>query len=61
VLGQLGLDEHDKDDGRFLIRLLDLPGSAAVLDLVAQYYPAERIPAKTRFFVEEICERAPRR
>lgn len=56
IAARVGLDEHDKEDARFLIRLLGLPSGADVLELVAQYYPPERIPAKTRFFVQEICD-----
>ena len=56
ITARVGLDEHDKEDALFLIRLLGLRETAAVLELVAQYYPAERIPAKTRFFVQEMCD-----
>ncbi len=56
IAARVGLDEHDKEDALFLIRLLGLRETAAVLELVAQYYPAERIPAKTRFFVQEMCD-----
>jgi hypothetical protein len=56
IAARVGLDEHDKEDASFLIQLLGLKNSDAVLELVAQYYPAERIPAKTRFFVQEVCD-----
>lgn len=56
IAARVGLDEHDKEDALFLIRLLELREAAAVLELVAQYYTAERIPAKTRFFVQEVCD-----
>ena len=56
IAARVGLDEHDKEDAGFLIRLLHLRDSVAVLELVAQYYPADRIPAKTRFFVQEVCD-----
>jgi hypothetical protein len=56
IAARVGLDEHDKEDALFLIRLLGLRGSASVLELVAQYYTVERIPAKTRFFVQEVCD-----
>ena len=55
IAARVGLDEHDKEDALLLIRLLSLQDSVAVLELVAQYYSAERIPAKTRFFVQEVC------
>jgi hypothetical protein len=56
IAARAGLDTHDREDALFLIRLLGLHGAADVLELVAQYYPVERIPAKTRFFVQEICD-----
>ena len=56
ITARVGLDEHDKEDALFLIRLLGLRDSRAVLGLVSQYYEAERIPAKTRFFVQELCD-----
>jgi len=56
IAARVGLDEHDKEDASFLIRLLNLHDSTAVLELVAQYYPADRIPAKTGFFVQEVCD-----
>jgi hypothetical protein len=40
----------------FLIRHLGLKSPRAVLDLVAQYYPSERIPVKTQFLVEGLFE-----
>lgn len=47
-------DTTDADDVRFLVRNLGLTTPADVFDLVSKYYPDERIPAKTRFFVEEL-------
>jgi hypothetical protein len=46
----------DLPDIIFLIRHLRLPTAAAVLEIVAQYYPASRIPAKTQFLVEGLFE-----
>jgi len=42
----------DLPDIRFLVRHLQITSAAAVLDIVAQYYPASRIPVKTQFLVE---------
>ena len=36
----------------FLIRHLKVKSAKDVLDLVAQYYPANRIPVKTQYLVE---------
>ena len=46
--------DGDRADVEFLTRHLGLTSTAQVLDIVARYYPAERITAKTQFFVEEI-------
>lgn len=43
IAARVGLDEHDKEDALILIRLLGLRDTAAVMELVAQYYTAERI------------------
>jgi hypothetical protein len=56
IAARVGLDAHDKEDSMFLIRLLGLRDKAAVLALVGQYYPEARIPAKSRFFIEELCD-----
>lgn len=47
-------DAHDRDDVRFLIRRLALGDPESVFALIARYYPRRAVPAKTRFFVEEI-------
>ncbi len=47
-------DTHDKDDVVFLVRNLGLKTPAEVFEIVSRYYPKERVPAKTRFLVEEI-------
>ena len=44
----------DRDDVIFLARHLGFTGAEQVLEIVARYYPPERISAKTRFFVEEV-------
>ena len=56
VAARVGLDEHDKEDTRFLIQHLGLRNSEAVLEIVAKYYDAKRIPAKTQYFVREVCD-----
>jgi len=49
-------DSHDRDDVVFLIRHLGLESPATVFEVICRYYPRERVPAKTAFFVEEILE-----
>jgi hypothetical protein len=52
----VGLDEHDKEDAKFLIGHIGLQSSNAVLEIVEKYYPRERIPAKTQYFIQEVCD-----
>jgi hypothetical protein len=56
---RLGRDDTDLSDVRFLMDRLGLSEATQVLDLVARYYPAEQIPPKTRFAIEEICQNLP--
>jgi len=54
---RLGKDDTDLEDVRFLLRHLGLREAKDVLDVVGRYYPGGRIQPKTRFAVEEICQR----
>ena len=47
-------DTHDADDVAFLIRWLGLVSPDEVFERITRYYPRERVPAKTRFLVEEL-------
>lgn len=49
-------DSYDKDDVVFLIERLRLRSPQEVFAIIARYYPSERVPAKTRFLVEELLE-----
>ncbi|MFH2204314.1 MAG: DUF6036 family nucleotidyltransferase [Elusimicrobiota bacterium] len=49
-------DSHDGDDIRFLIRHLGLRKIDQVLSVIEKYYPRDRVPAKTSFFLEEVIE-----
>jgi len=49
-------EPSDIADITFLIRHLKLKSAKDVLDLVAQYYPANRIPVKTQYLVEGLFE-----
>ena len=49
-------DSHDRDDVEFLVRHLQLKSPAAVFEVICRYYPREKVPAKTAFFVEEILQ-----
>jgi len=56
LAARVGLDEHDKEDTKFLIQRLGLRGAGTVLEIVEKYYPKERIPAKTHYFIQEACD-----
>ena len=49
-------EPSDIADIAFLIRHLKLKSAKDVLDLVGQYYPANRIPVKTQYLVEGLFE-----
>jgi hypothetical protein len=56
IAARVGVDETDKGDVKYLIQRLGLRDSEAVLRAVAKYYDSKRIPAKTQYFVQEICD-----
>jgi len=58
---RLGKDDTDLSDVRFLMNHLGLLEAQDVLDLVSRYYPEDRIQPKTRFAIEEICQKLERR
>ena len=47
-------DSHDADDVAFLIRHLGFNAPNEVFRIVEQFVPRGRVPAKTRFLVEEL-------
>lgn len=49
-------DSHDKDDVIFLTKLLKISKAEVIFDLIEGYYPKSVIPAKARFFIEEMIE-----
>lgn len=49
-------DTLDGDDTRFLISYLKLKRPADVFNIIAKYYPHNKVPAKTQFWIEEIME-----
>jgi hypothetical protein len=55
-LGGTSGEPSDVPDILFLIRHLQLKSARDVLDLVAQYYPANRITVKTQYLVEGLFE-----
>jgi hypothetical protein len=53
---RLGPEFHDEADVRYLLRYLNLERAADALAIVERYFPPDRIPAKTRFALEELLE-----
>ncbi|PHX95549.1 MAG: hypothetical protein CK546_01790 [Pedosphaera sp.] len=55
-LGGTTGESSDVPDILFLLRHLKLKSASAALEIVAQYYPANRIPVKTQYLVEGLFE-----
>lgn len=55
-IGGTADEPSDVTDIVFLVRHLKLKAAKEVLDLVGQYYPANRIPVKTQYLVEGLFE-----
>jgi hypothetical protein len=49
-------DSYDGDDVRFLIKHLGLKKPEEVFAIINKYYPKASVPAKTKFFIEELME-----
>jgi len=47
-------DTHDKEDCEFLVKYLGYTTAKQVFEVIRKYYPDNQVPAKTRFFIEEI-------
>jgi hypothetical protein len=50
-------DSYDKDDVVFLLGHLKLRSAEEVFGVITKFYPENKIPTKTRFFVEELLRR----
>jgi hypothetical protein len=55
-IGGTAEEPSDVADIVFLVRHLQLKSAKEVLELVGQYYPANRIPVKTQYLVEGLFE-----
>jgi hypothetical protein len=51
-IGAVKGEADDVDDILFLIRHLQLKNAEAVMDIVAAYYPKDKIPVKAQYLVE---------
>lgn len=47
---------EDGDDIRFLAGRLGLSSSRAILDVVGEYYPEDRLPVRVRLLLEELFD-----
>jgi len=56
---RLGAEFHDLDDVRYLLRHLDVQTAAEAIEIVERYVPAEQIPPKTRYALEELLGNPP--
>jgi hypothetical protein len=57
MAGRLGMtsgEGNDVPDIRFLLRHLKIKSAKEALDLVASYYPADRISMKTQYLIESL-------
>ncbi len=55
-IGAVETDADDVNDIIFLIRRLGLKRAGDVMDLVAAYYPPDRVPIKSQYLVEGLFE-----
>ena len=51
---RLGAEFHDEADVRYLLRFLNIEQYDTALEVIARYYPLEKIPQKTLYALEEI-------
>ncbi len=51
---RLGAEFHDEDDVRYLLRTLDISSYDRAVEIITKYFPQDRIPQKTLYFLEEI-------
>ena len=49
-------DTHDREDVISLIRHLKLKNAKQVFEIIESFYPKNKIPPKTQFFIEEVFE-----
>lgn len=47
-------DTSDRDDVIFLLKMLAITKPKMVFSIIEAYYPKSAVPAKTKFFIEEI-------
>ncbi len=53
---RLGAEFHDESDIRYLLRYLNIERYDVAIEIIARYYPIERIPQKTLYALEEMLD-----
>jgi hypothetical protein len=54
---RLGAEFQDEDDIKYLLRTLDIRSYDQAVEVITIYYPLDRFPKKTLYFLEEILRR----
>jgi hypothetical protein len=55
---RIGVEFHDEDDVRFLLRYLNLESYERALEIITRFYPEDRFPQKTLYALEELLRRS---
>ncbi|HUY82943.1 MAG TPA: hypothetical protein VMU86_00085 [Steroidobacteraceae bacterium] len=55
---RIGLEFHDEEDVRFLLRLLAIRSYEHAIRIITKYYPLERFPQKTLYALEDLLTRS---
>ena len=51
---RLGAEFQDEDDIKYLLRTLDIGSYDQAIEVITKYYPLDRFPQKTFYFLEEV-------
>ena len=51
---RIGVEFHDEDDVRYLLRLLEIRTHDEAVSVITKYYPLERFPQKTLYALAEL-------
>jgi hypothetical protein len=54
---RIGVEFHDEDDVRFLLRYLNVETYTRALEIITRFYPEERFPPKTLYALEELLRK----
>ena len=49
-------DTNDREDVQFLLKYLKLNRPKEFFEIIARYYPHEKVPAKAKFLIEELLD-----